>query len=143
MYRLSIKDLRQRFSDGTLTCEAYTRRVIQRAQDLKCFNYFVSMDTEKMLKDAQEADARYRSKTNRPLEGIPIAMKDNIDIEGEVTGAGTPGLAGLKSKYTADVARRLFDAGAIHAGRVNMHELAAGASTCNAYTGFSHNFHNF
>ncbi|XP_022087962.1 uncharacterized protein LOC110977816 [Acanthaster planci] len=143
MYHLNIKDLLQRFSDGTMTCEAYTRRVIQRAQDLKVFNYFVSMDTERMLKDAQEADARYRNKTNRPLEGVPIAMKDNIDIEGEETGAGTPGLAGLKPKHTAEVARRLFDAGAIHAGRVNMHELASGASTCNAYTGASHNFHNF
>ncbi|XP_022087957.1 uncharacterized protein LOC110977815 isoform X3 [Acanthaster planci] len=101
------------------------------------------MDTERMLKDAQEADARYRNKTNRPLEGVPIAMKDNIDIEGEVTGAGTPGLAGLKPKHTAEVARRLFDAGAIHAGRVNMHELAFGISTYNAYTGASHNFHNF
>ncbi|XP_038047713.1 mandelamide hydrolase-like isoform X2 [Patiria miniata] len=143
MYRLSIRDLLDGFSDGTLSCEAYTRRVIQRAQDLKVFNHFVSMDTDRMLKNAQEADARYKSKTNRPLEGILIAMKDNIDIQGQVTGAGTPGLAGLKAKHTAEVARRLFDAGAIPAGRTVMHELARGSSTTNPYTGDSHNFHNF
>ncbi|XP_022088363.1 uncharacterized protein LOC110978036 [Acanthaster planci] len=143
MYHLGIKDLLDRFSNGTLTCEAYMRWVIQRAEDLKVFNYFVSMNTEKMLKDAQEADARYGTKTNRPLEGVPIALKDNIDVEGEVTGAGTPGLAGLKAKHTAEVAKRLFEAGAIHAGRTVMHELAYGVSTTNPYTGDSHNFHNF
>ncbi|XP_038070911.1 mandelamide hydrolase-like [Patiria miniata] len=143
MYRLGINDLLQQFSDGSLTCEAYTKRVIQRVQDLKVFNYFVSMNTDRMLKDAQEADARYKNKTNRLLEGIPIAMKDNIDIEGEPTEAGTPGLAGLKPKHTAEVARRLFDAGAIHAGRANMHELAFGISSCNAHKGPCHNFHNF
>ena len=143
MYRLSIGDLLCRFRDGTLTCETYTRRVIQRAEDLKVFNYFVSMDTDRMLKEAKEADARYRSKTNRPLEGILIAIKDNIDIKGEPTGAGTMGLAGLKPKHTSEVAKRLFDAGVIHAGRTNMHELAYGVSTTNKYTGYSHNFHNF
>ena len=143
MYRLSINDLLQQFSTGTLTCEDYTRRVIQRAEDLKVFNYFVSMDRDRMLQEAKEADARYRSKTNRPLEGIPIAIKDNIDIEGESTGAGTPGLAGLKPKHTAEVARRLLEAGAIHAGRTNMHELAYGVSTNNSHTGACHNFHNF
>ncbi|XP_033645482.1 mandelamide hydrolase-like [Asterias rubens] len=143
MYRLTIGDLLDRFKKGTLTCEAYTKRMIQRAEDLKIFNYFVSMDTERMLQKAKEADVRYQSKTNRPLEGILIALKDNIDVEGEVTGACTPGLAGLKPKHTAEVAKRLFDAGAIHAGRTNMHELAAGASTINPYTGDSHNFHNF
>ncbi len=143
MYRLTIGDLLDRFKQGTLTCEAYTKRMIQRAEDLKVFNYFVSMDTERMLQKAKEADARYQSKTNRPLEGILIAMKDNIDIEGEATGACTPGLAGLKPKHTAEVAKRLFDAGAIHAGRTNMHELAFGVSTINTYTGPSHNFYNF
>ena len=143
MYHLGIRDLRNHFKDGTLTCEAYTKRVIQRAEDLKVFNYFVSMDTDRMLKEAKEADARYQSKTNRPLEGILIAIKDNIDIEGEPTGAGTPGLSGLKPKHTADVAKRLFDAGVIHAGRTNMTELAAGMATNNKFTGDSHNFHNF
>ena len=143
MYHLSIGDLLCRFRDGTLTCEAYTRRVIQRAEDLTVFNYFVSMDTDRMLKEAKEADVRYQSKTNRPLEGILIAIKDNIDIESEPTGAGTPGLSGLKPKHTANVAKRLFDAGVIHAGRTNMHELAYGPFTVNKYTGSSHNFHNF
>ncbi|XP_033646107.1 mandelamide hydrolase-like [Asterias rubens] len=143
MYRLTIGDLLDRFKKGTLTCEGYTKRMIQRAEDLKIFNYFVSMDTERMLQKAKEADARYQSKSNRPLEGILIAIKDNIDVEGEATGACTPGLAGLKPKHTAEVAKRLFDAGAIHAGRTNMHELAFGVSTINTYTGDSHNFHNF
>ncbi|XP_033646013.1 mandelamide hydrolase-like [Asterias rubens] len=143
MYRLTIGDLLDRFKKGTLTCEAYTKRMIQRAEDLVIFNYFVSMDTERMLQKAKEADARYQSKTNRPLEGILIALKDNIDVEGEATGACTPGLAGLKPKHTAEVAKRLFDAGAIHAGRTNMHELAFGISTINTYTGSCHNFHNF
>ncbi|XP_071810221.1 mandelamide hydrolase-like [Asterias amurensis] len=143
MYHLTIGDLLDHFKKGTLTCEAYTKRMIQRAVDLKMFNYFISMDTERMLQKAKEADARYQSKSNRPLEGILIAIKDNIDVEGEATGACTPGLAGLKPKHTAEVAKRLFDAGAIHAGRTNMHELAAGASTINTYTGSCHNFHNF
>ena len=143
MYRVSVKGLLERFQDGSLTCVAYMQRVIRRAQDLSVFNYFVSMDTEKMLAEARQADARYRDGTHRPLEGVPIALKDNIDVKGQVTGACTPGLAGLKPRRTAEVARRLLEAGAIQAGRLNMHELAYGVSTRNAYTGDSHNFHNF
>ncbi|XP_071795979.1 mandelamide hydrolase-like isoform X1 [Asterias amurensis] len=143
VHHLNMTDLLDHFKQGTLTCEAYTRGAIKWAEELKHFNYFVSMDTDRMLKEAKDSDVRYKANTNRALEGVLIAIKDNIDVEGEATGAGTPGLAQLRPKTTAEVARRLFEAGAIHAGRTNMHELAHGPLTVNSHTGSSHNFYNF
>ncbi|XP_022095447.1 uncharacterized protein LOC110981813 [Acanthaster planci] len=143
LYRLTINEILEKFKDGSLTCEDYMNRVIRRATELKAFNYFISMDTDRMMDDAKEADARYRRKTHRHLEGIPIAVKDNIDIEGEVTGAGTSGLAGRRAKRTAEVVRRLLAAGAINAGRTNMHEMACGITSANLYTGACHNFFNY
>ncbi len=59
---------------------------------------------------------------------MPILIKDNIDVHGYPTTAGTPGLAGVYPRAHAPVVQRLLDAGAIVAGKANLHELAVGGS---------------
>lgn len=63
------------------------------------------------------------------LCGIPLAMKDNILIEGRVASAASKMLANYRATYDATVTRKLKEAGALFLGRTNMDEFAMGSST--------------
>ena len=63
------------------------------------------------------------------LCGIPLAMKDNILIEGRVASAASKMLANYRATYVATVTRKLKEAGALFLGRTNMDEFAMGSST--------------
>lgn len=74
--------------------------------------------------------------TTSPLAGLPISIKDNIDIEGKPT---TPGSTVLRSgplaKQDAEVVRRLRSAGAVIMGRTNMSEFAFSGVGANPHNG--------
>lgn len=71
--------------------------------------------------------------------GIPFAVKDNIDVAGLPTTAGSPLLAGDVAEADANVVSALRAAGAVVVGKTNMHELAFGVSGNNATHGPVHN----
>jgi aspartyl-tRNA(Asn)/glutamyl-tRNA(Gln) amidotransferase subunit A len=83
------------------------------------------------LLEQEQAAGKFRS----PLHGIPIGLKDNIDIAGTRTTAGSKTLAGNVPTEDADVARRLLAAGAIIVGKANMHIFAGGATSAVSYFG--------
>jgi aspartyl-tRNA(Asn)/glutamyl-tRNA(Gln) amidotransferase subunit A len=76
------------------------------------------------------------------LCGIPLAMKDNILIEGKVASAASKILANHVATYDATVTRKLKDAGALFVGRTNMDEFAMGSSTENSAYGTVKNPHD-
>ncbi|HTL69775.1 MAG TPA: Asp-tRNA(Asn)/Glu-tRNA(Gln) amidotransferase subunit GatA [Candidatus Eisenbacteria bacterium] len=63
-----------------------------------------------------------------PLAGVPVALKDNICVEGEETTCGSKILKGFVSPYNATVVEKLLDAGAVIFGRTNQDEFAFGSS---------------
>lgn len=66
------------------------------------------------------------------LSGIPLAVKDNIDVAGVPTTAGTPGMLSLIPEHHSEVWGRLSACGAVLAGKTSMHELAYGITGINA-----------
>lgn len=85
-------------------------------------NAFCAVYAERALLEAAQADARKRAGEDRPLLGVPVAVKDEIDIAGEVTGYGTGAMVS-KAPADAEVVRRLRAAGAIVVGKTNMPEF--------------------
>ncbi|CAF3436047.1 unnamed protein product [Rotaria sp. Silwood1] len=78
-------------------------------------------------------------KERQCLNGLPIIVKDNIDVLGYPTTGGTPSLRNSYPKRNAPVISRLLSAGGVILGKANMHELAWSITSNNAYFGPVHN----
>ena len=88
------------------------------------------------------ADAARAAGKTGPLLGIPVAMKDIINVAGQPCTCASKILEGYVSPYDATVSAKLREAGAVFAGRVNMDEFAMGSSTENSAFKITHNPHD-
>jgi aspartyl-tRNA(Asn)/glutamyl-tRNA(Gln) amidotransferase subunit A len=91
---------------------------------------FVLVLGDQARAEAAERDLeRRRGRAGGPLHGVPVAVKDLIDVEGVVTGAGSVKLAGNRAGRDAEVVARLRGAGAVVVGKTRTHEFAYGVTT--------------
>lgn len=114
---------------GNLTSTALTRDALARARANTDLNAFVTLDETGALKAAAAFDAA--GDKEKPLGGVPIVIKDNIEVAGLPCSAGTPALQHYIPKADAPVVAKLRAAGAIIIGKTSMHELAFGISGYN------------
>ncbi|MBV8908555.1 MAG: hypothetical protein JOZ20_06100, partial [Sphingomonas sp.] len=116
-----------------VTSKALVSAAIARAKAHANLNAFITLDEAGAMKAAAAFDAGHRKRSAcKPLGGVPIVIKDNIEVAGLPASAGTPALKGFVPKKDAPVAEKLREAGAIVIGKTNMHELAFGISGYNA-----------
>jgi aspartyl-tRNA(Asn)/glutamyl-tRNA(Gln) amidotransferase subunit A len=87
---------------------------------------YLSIDFEAALKEAEKVDV------DLPLGGVPIAIKDIINVTGQPCTCASKILRGYRAPYDATVIRKLRAAGAIPFGKTNMDEFAMGSSTENS-----------
>lgn len=85
-------------------------------------NAFRVLFAERALLEADQADARRGAGAERPLLGVPIAVKDDIDIAGEVTAMGS-NAHGEPKRQDAEIVRLVREAGAVIIGKTNVPEL--------------------
>jgi aspartyl-tRNA(Asn)/glutamyl-tRNA(Gln) amidotransferase subunit A len=105
-------------------------------------NCFITICTETALAEATASAERARSKRRLgPLDGIPIAVKDNMDVAGVPTSNGFGGTPYRIPDADSEVVRRLRAAGAIILGKLNMHEGAVGTTNDNVHFGRATNPH--
>ncbi len=93
-------------------------------------NCYVTIAKEQALKQAKEVQKRIDDKTlTGPLAGVPMAMKDNMCLEGLPTTCSSKILENFVPTYTAEAVKRLIGAGAVILGKTNMDEFAMGSTT--------------
>ena len=98
-------------------------------------NAFITVDRDKTLAHAREADARIGRGEAGPLTGIPIAHKDLFCARGWLTTCGSRMLGNFVAPYDAHVIEQFDRAGAVILGKTNMDEFAMGSSNENSYFG--------
>ena len=97
-------------------------------------NAVIRVHAKRALAAADKVDARVRAGEQLPLAGVPIALKDNLCVDGLPATACSRVLAGYVAPYTATAVARLEAAGAIVVAQTNMDEFAFGSSnetSCN------------
>lgn len=114
-----------------LSAVELTQSYLQQIRGLNhTLNAYVTVFEEQALTQARQSDERRREgKTASVLDGIPLAIKDNILVQGTITTAGSAFLAKYVAPYDASVTTKLKQAGAIFLGKTNMDEYAMGGST--------------
>lgn len=132
----SITALAGALARGDISAEMLSRFVLARCERHRDLRALIAQNEQLLLASARAADRRRAAgEPLGPLHGVPILVKDNIDVAGYPTTAGTPGLDGVFPGRNAPVVQRLLDAGALIAGKANLHELAVGATSRNDHYG--------
>jgi aspartyl-tRNA(Asn)/glutamyl-tRNA(Gln) amidotransferase subunit A len=127
---LGVAALQQRLRAGDLTPLAALDALEQRISSIDGqVRGYLSRDLERARAEAETADV------SLPLGGVPVAIKDLINVRGEPCSCASKILRGYVAPYDATVIRKLRAAGAIPFGRTNMDEFAMGSSTENSSAG--------
>jgi aspartyl-tRNA(Asn)/glutamyl-tRNA(Gln) amidotransferase subunit A len=126
----TLADVGRLVASKALTSEAVTERCLERiTEQNRTLNAFVSVLDDDAVAQAKKADqeiaaGRYRG----PLHGIPISLKDIIDLRNAPTTAASRVRDGHIARRDATVVGRLREAGAIFIGKTNLHEFALGTT---------------
>lgn len=138
---LTISEARRRLEAGEVGSVDLTEAALERATlteaELHCY---LTLDRDGALQAAAQSDRRREAgESAGPLDGIPVALKDNMCTRGVETTAASQILAGYVPPYDAHVVERLRDGGAVILGKTNLDEFAMGSSTENSAYGPTRN----
>lgn len=134
----TLAELAEGLRSGGATAAGLVARALESADP--ALNAFVHLDPEGAAAAARRADEELAAGTDRgPLHGVPVAVKDIIDVAGLPTGMGSAHFAGNVAKEDAACVARLRAAGAVIVGKTTTHEFAFGATGDTAVSGPSRN----
>ncbi|QFZ21614.1 amidase family protein [Saccharothrix syringae] len=125
----SLTELRGRLHRGETTAGELLSACLDRIGALDPLVRAVLAVDPTARAQARESERRIAAGTARPLEGVPVLVKDNIDTAGLATTAGSRLLAGSPPRRDADVVTRLRRTGAVLLGKTNMSEWGNFRST--------------
>jgi amidase len=125
----SVADLRHALTTGTITASALARYYLDRVERLDPALHVVTTVSPDVLAEAASSDERHKAGVSLgPLDGIPVLVKDNVQVAGMPTTAGSPALLAARPP-DAFVISRLRAAGAVILGKANLSEWANFRST--------------
>ncbi|HYC45843.1 MAG TPA: Asp-tRNA(Asn)/Glu-tRNA(Gln) amidotransferase subunit GatA [Burkholderiales bacterium] len=136
MHDLTLKGLSDALAARKLSSVEATRAFLDRIKTHNAtLNCFITLDEERSLAQAREADKARAAGRAGPLTGIPIAHKDIFCTKGWLSTCGSKMLSNFVSPYDAHVVERLNEAGAVTLGKTNMDEFAMGSSNETSWYG--------
>jgi aspartyl-tRNA(Asn)/glutamyl-tRNA(Gln) amidotransferase subunit A len=137
--KLTIKDLNRHLKSKDFSvkelAEAYLENIKKNNSDI---NAYLEVYSD-VIEQAEELDKKIEGGEIGPLFGVPLAIKDNILIDGKKATSASKILEGFVAPYDATVIKKLKQAGALFLGRANMDEFAMGGSTENSAFGVTKN----
>ena len=141
---MKAREIAARIHDGEITCADAADYFLSRIEKANPrLNALISFNRDFAQARAERLDREIKKgRTNSPLAGVPIVIKDNINVEGMPTTCGSRMLAGYLSVYNAAVTERLLNAGLVILGKTNMDEFAMGSSSEHSYFGSVKNPHD-
>ena len=133
LHQHTCLEMREALERGDVSSEALTKAHIERIKSTDDkIGAFLHLDEAQALRDARDADAKRKSGHRGSLLGIPIGMKDVLNVKGHPCTCGSRILQGYVSPYDATAVAKLRAEGAIILGRLNMDEFAMGSSNENS-----------
>ena len=135
MYELTLHEIRDKIKNKEVKIIDIVNDIYRRIDEIEPkIDAYVSFTKENAIKRANELQEKLdRGEDIGPLGGVPIAIKDNICIDGTKTTCSSKMLENFVAPYNATVVEKLLDAGAIIIGKTNMDEFAMGSSTATSY----------
>ena len=138
---LPIRKINTLFSKKELKpSELYSQIFDNAANSEASLHAHLTLFEDENIKKAKESDSRFDSGTAESLlDGIPIAIKDNINIKGYKTTCSSKMLSNYTSPYDATVIKKLKESQTLFTGKTNLDEFAMGSSTENSAFGLTRN----
>ena len=127
----ALKDLKNK----EFSCVDLTKAHIKEMNKHKELNAYITETTDIALEQSKIADQNYHNGIARPLEGIPIAVKDLFCTKGVLTTAASKILSNFVPTYESTVSKNVQDHGTIMLGKANMDEFAMGSANITSYFG--------
>ena len=137
LMKLTAVELGKKIKDKEVTVVEATKACLERIKALdETYNCFVTVDEAGALAQAEAIQAKIDSgELTGPLAGVPVAIKDNMCINGMLTSCSSKILSNFVPTYTATAVEKLQEAGAVIIGKTNMDEFAMGSTTETSYYG--------
>jgi len=136
--KMTAAELSAAVKDGRTSCREAAELCLSRIKEMDGdINAFITVrPAEEVLAEADSIDERIKAgELKGPMAGVPIAVKDNICVEGLPATCASKILGNFVPQYTAEAARRVKDAGMLILGKTNMDEFAMGSTTETSYFG--------
>ena len=131
--RMTVTEAGRLLASGDCTSEQLTAALAARIRERDPqIRAYVTVDEESAMAQARAADAARAGGAQGPLLGVPLGIKDLLNVAGQPCTCSSRILEGYRSPYDATVIARLRAAGAVFLGRTNMDEFAMGSSTENS-----------
>ena len=135
------------YLDGSTTPQDVAERFLEAAAESERVNpplrAFIATDAADLRRQAGDSAARFREgRPLGPLDGVPVAVKDELDQVPYPTTVGTRFLGRQPASSDATVVARLRSAGALLVGKTNMHEIGMGITGVNPHHGTARNPHD-